>query len=82
MECFLSGNKGSQADVLPWKPCIQANLGNILKQIDDSMLFISVQAELKYLENTLNNCTFSICEYFQSFWMNIFKACTSVIKGI
>ena len=28
MECFLSCNKGSQADVLQWKPCIQANLDN------------------------------------------------------
>ena len=38
------------------------------------MLFISVQAELKYLENTLNYCTFRIFEYFHSFWKNFFKS--------
>ena len=37
------------------------------------MLFVSVQAKLNYLEDTLNNCILSICEYFQSFWKNSFK---------
>ena len=37
------------------------------------MLFISVKAESIYGENTLNYCTFSICEFFHSFWENIFK---------
>ena len=38
------------------------------------MLFISVQAELKYLKITLNNCNFRICEYCHSFWKTIFKS--------
>ena len=38
------------------------------------MLFILVQAEFKYLENTLNNYYFRICEYFHSFWKTIFKS--------
>ena len=45
MERFLRFNNGNLVDVLPWKPCTQENPVNQLKQIENAMLFIAMQAE-------------------------------------
>ena len=42
------------------------------KQIEHSMLLISVQAEYNYLENNYTVKSYSVCEYSHSFWKNMY----------